>query len=181
MKYTFWTGVLVIGAFSGPEARADTSIANFTIAGGVISASGTITLVTTATPGVDEVVGITGTFSSASGGFSGAITGMSPGSYNSNNPSVGLFRYDNLFYPSGSAPGVNGNAPGGTLDDYGLDFMVAGGYTVNLFEKGTAIGFLLDDGISVGRCSSSRDPTSRAPRRFRLWNRPPEVPCSRQP
>jgi uncharacterized protein (TIGR03437 family) len=103
---------------------------------------------TTGTPGVDEIVGITGSFSTTSGGFSGSIVGLSPASYNSNNPTVGeIDRYDNLYYPSGSAPGVNGNPPGGTLDDYGLDFMVAGGYTVNVFEKGTAIGFLLDDGL----------------------------------
>jgi uncharacterized protein (TIGR03437 family) len=148
MKYTFGIGVLVIGAFGGMEARADTTIETFTITGGGISASGTITLQTTATPGVDEIAGITGTFSSTSGGFSGTITGLNPGSYNSTNPTVGLFRWDNLFYPSGSAPGVNGNTPGGTLDDYGMEFMVAGGYTVNLFEKGPAVGFLLDDGIT---------------------------------
>ena len=149
MKHAFVMGVLLIGAFCGPEARADTTVGNFTISGGGISASGTISLATTATPGVDEIVGITGTFSSTNGGFSGAITGMSPGSFDSNNPTVGLFRWDNLFYPTGSAPGVNGNPAGGTLDDYGMAFMVAGGYTVNLFEKGVVTGFLLDDGVSA--------------------------------
>jgi hypothetical protein len=92
---------------------------------------------------------MTGTFSSTSGGFSGAITGLSPGSYDSNSPTVGLFTYDNLIYPTGSAPGVNGYPPAGTLDDYGVEFTVAGGYVVNLFERGTAAGFLLDDGISA--------------------------------
>jgi uncharacterized protein (TIGR03437 family) len=149
MKHTFGIGILAVGAFCGAEARADTTISNFTINGGGISASGTITLLATATPGVDEVVGITGTFSSTSAGISGAITGLSPGSYNSNNATVGLFRYDNLYYPTGAAPGVNGNPAGGTLDDYGIEFMVAGGYVVNLFEKGTAAGFLLDDGITA--------------------------------
>jgi len=139
----------LLGAFCAPQAHAGTTVGTFTITGTGISGSGTITLMTTATPGVDEVIGMTGTFSTTSGGFSGAIIGMSPASYNSNNPTVGAFdRYDNLFYPSGSAPGVNGNPAGGTLDDYGLDFMVAGGYSVNVFERGTVTGFLLDDGLT---------------------------------
>ena len=146
----FTATLLVLGAVCAQEVRADMTTNTFTISGGGISASGTITLATTATAGVDEIVAITGTFSSTNGGFSGAITGLAPGSYDSNNPTVGLFRYDNLFYPSGSAPGVNGNPSGGTLDDYGMAFMVAGGYTVNLFEKGTITGFLLDDGTTGG-------------------------------
>jgi uncharacterized protein (TIGR03437 family) len=149
MRETLGICGLLLGAFFAQQARAGTTVGTFTITGAGISASGTITLTTTATPGVDQITGITGTFSTTSAQFSGAITGLSPASYNSSSPTHGVIdTYDNLFYPSGSAPGVNGNPPGGTLDDYGLDFMVAGGYTVNVFEKGTAIGFLLDAGIT---------------------------------
>jgi uncharacterized protein (TIGR03437 family) len=149
MTNTFVICVLLAGAFCAPQVRAGTTVGTFTITGTGISGSGTITLMTTATPGVDEIVGITGSFSSTSAQFSGAITGLSPASYNSNSPTLGAIdRYDNLFYPSGSAPSVNGYPAGGTLDDYGLDFMVAGGYTVNVFERGPANGFLLDDGIT---------------------------------
>ncbi len=149
MTNTFVISVLLAGALCAAQARAGTTVGTFTITGKGISGSGTITLMTTATPGVDEIIGITGSFSSTSAQFSGAITGLSPASYNSNNPTHGeIDTYDNLFYPSGSAPGVNGYPAGGTLDDYGLDFMVAGGYTVNVFERGPANGFLLDDGIT---------------------------------
>jgi len=148
-KKPFGLGILLIGAFCAPQARAQTTVENFTITGTGISGSGTITLATTGTPGVDEIVGITGTFSTVSGGFSGAITGLSPASYSSTAPTNnGHNRYDNLFYPTGAAPGVNSFPAGGTLDDYGLDFAVAGGYTVNVFEQGTTVGFLLDDGIT---------------------------------
>jgi uncharacterized protein (TIGR03437 family) len=146
---TVGMGLLLTWALCAPQARAGTTVGTFTITGTGIQGSGTITLMTTATPGVSEIIGMTGSFSTTSGGFSGAITGMSPASYNSNSPTIGTFdRYDNLFYPTGSAPGVNGNPAGGVLDDYGLDFMVAGGYTVNLFERGTTVGFLLDDGLT---------------------------------
>lgn len=146
---TFAISALLMGALCAPQARAGTTVQNFTITGTGISGSGTITLATTADPTVDQIVGITGTFSTISGGFSGAITGLSPASYSSTNPTTGVFdTYDNLFYPTGSAPGVNSFPAGGTLDDYGLDFTVAGGYSVNVFEQGTTIGFLLDDGLT---------------------------------
>jgi hypothetical protein len=146
---TLAISVLLMGALYSPQARAGTTVQNFTITGAGISGSGTITLATTADPTVDQIVGITGTFSTISGGFSGAITGLTPASYSSANPTVGAFeRYDNLFYPTGSAPGEESSPPGGILDLYGLDFMVAGGYTVNVFEEGTTIGFLLDDGLT---------------------------------
>jgi uncharacterized protein (TIGR03437 family) len=149
MRDTLGICGLLLGAFFTQQVRAATTVGTFTITGAGVSGSGTITLTTTATPGVDEITGITGTFSSTAGQFSGAITGLSPASYNSNSPTHGAIdTYDNLFYPSGSAPGVKGNPAGGTLDDYGLDFMVAGGYTVNVFEKGTATGFLLNGGMT---------------------------------
>lgn len=136
-----------MGSFFAPQTRADTTVGTFTMTGNGISASGTITLMTTGAPGVDEIIGITGSFATTNaGGFSGAITGLNPGSYDSGNPTVGpISRWDNLFYPAGSAPGLFGYASGGTLDDNGLDFVVAGVYTVNVFSRGN--GFLLSDGI----------------------------------
>ena len=149
MRDTFGICVLLLAALCALQARADTTVGTFTITGGGFNASGTITLTSTSDPTVDEITGITGTFSTTSGGFSGAITGLSPASYSTSNPTIGpLARYDNLYYPSGSAPALNGHPAGGTLDDDGLDFMVAGGYTVNVFERGAGSGFLLSDGLS---------------------------------
>jgi uncharacterized protein (TIGR03437 family) len=144
----FGIGVLLIGALCAPQARADTTVVTFTITGPGISGSGSFMVTSTGTPGVDQITGITGTFSTSSGGgFSGPIIGLNPGSYDPNNPTVGqLADYDNLFYPSGLAPALNGHPAGGVLDDYGLDFMLAGGYTVDLFERGGTSGFLLSDG-----------------------------------
>jgi uncharacterized protein (TIGR03437 family) len=147
MRNGLGVGFLLLGSFFAPQSRASTTIATFTITGNGISASGTMTLVTTATPGVDEIIGITGSFSTTNaGGFSGAISGLSPGSYDSSDPTPGALSFwDNLFYPAGSAPGLFGYPPGGTLDDDGLDFIVDGIYTVNVFSRGN--GSLLSDGI----------------------------------
>ncbi len=148
MRCTFGINVVLVVAFCAPLALAGTTVETFTITGAGISASGTIALMATGTPGVDEIVGITGSFSTTKrGGFSGAIIGPNPGSYDSSKPTTGAISgWDNLFYPSGSAPGLNGYPPGGTLDNYGLDFIVAGGYTVNVFSEGNAV--LLSDGTS---------------------------------
>jgi uncharacterized protein (TIGR03437 family) len=148
MKHTFGIPILLLAAFYPPHACAQTTVATFTITGAGFNASGTLTLTTTPTPGVDEITGITGTFSTTTGGFSGPIIGLNPGSYSSTNPTVGtLARYDNLFYPTGSAPALNGNPAGGIFDQYGLDFVVSGGYTVDVFERGATSGFLLSDGL----------------------------------
>lgn len=133
----------------GSPLFAGTTVGTFTITGSGINASGTITLTSTSDPTVDQITGITGTFSTASG-FSGAITGLTQASYSSSNPTVGtLATYDNLYYPTGLAPAVNGHPAGGTLDDWGLDFQVAGGYSVDVFERGGTSGFLLSDGLYV--------------------------------
>jgi len=149
MKDTFKICVLLAVAICAPLARAGTTVGTFTISGSGINASGTITLTTTSDPSVDEITGITGTFSTASG-FSGAITGLSQASYSSANPTQGLIaEYDNLYYPTGMAPSLKGYVAGGTLDDNGLDFQVAGGYSVNVFQRGGTSGFLLSDGLYV--------------------------------
>ncbi len=133
----------------GGPLYAATTVATFTISGGAITASGTLTLTPTSDPSVDQITGITGTFTTNSGGFSGAITGLNPASYSSSNPTVTAFsEFDNLFYPTGMAPALKGHPAGGMLDDNGLDFMVAGGYTVNVFERGATSGFLLTDGLN---------------------------------
>ena len=110
MRTRFGIGIILMGSLFAFQTRAGTTVGTFTITGSGISASGTITLMTTGTPGADEIVGITGSFSTTNaGGFSGTITGLDPGSYSSSNPTIGpISRWDNLFYPAGSAPGLFG-------------------------------------------------------------------------
>jgi hypothetical protein len=153
MRKPLWiilTAVLV--AIGVPNARAD-QVDTFTITGTGITGSGTITLMTTGTPGVDEITGITGNFSTTNnGGFSGSITGLNPGSYNASSPTVEpLSTYDNLFYTSGSTLPCLGSGPaGGVLDFCGLDFLVAGGYEVNVFGVPGGSGYLVSDGKAGG-------------------------------
>jgi hypothetical protein len=119
-----------------PTARADSW--NFTISGSGISGSGSITFAPTATPGVDMITGINGTFSDTDGPFSGQITGLEPGSYDANNMTMSnnrLFAFDNLFYASGNAPQTcfwGTCSTGGQLDVGGILFDVAGGYEVGI-------------------------------------------------
>ena len=77
MRTTLGMCALLLGSF---YARAGTTVATFTISSGSINASGTLTLTSTSDPTVDQITGITGTFSTASGGFAGAIIGLSPAS-----------------------------------------------------------------------------------------------------
>jgi hypothetical protein len=136
-----------------PAVFADTL--TFTITGSGITSSGTITVQPTATPGIDGITAITGTFSTSNhGGFSGAITGMPAGSFDSSNPSSNsLSVWDNLLYPAGDSPTVvysGQTLPGGNLlDGYGLLFDVVGGYTVNVWGNGSGNGYELSDGIST--------------------------------
>jgi len=133
-----------------PAALADSLC--FTISGSGITSSGTITFSTTSTPGIDEITGITGTFSTANpGGFSGVITGLEPGSYDSNNltlSSNGFYVFDNLFFPAGTAPAADNSPAGGLLDGGGLTFDVSGGYSVNVFGDGTGNPYLVLDGAN---------------------------------
>lgn len=145
-----WMALMMCFCFGG--AKADPIVETFTLTGAGISASGTLTLVTTGTPGVDEITNITGFFSTTNnGGFSGAITGLNPGSYNASSPTIDtLSAWDNLIYTSATAPCYGfGSAPYAALDVCGLDFLVAGGYEVNVFGDplGTAAaGYLVSDG-----------------------------------
>jgi hypothetical protein len=144
----------LLAAIYLPEAKAGTIVDTFTITGTGFSSSGTITLSTTADPTVDEITGITGSFSTTNnGGFSGAINGLNPGSYDANSPTTdSLSVWDNLFYPSGSAPASSHCGPmGGLLDVCGLDFLVTGGYEVNIWGNGGGTnGYLLADGLTGG-------------------------------
>jgi hypothetical protein len=95
------SALAMVLAFAAPAALADTF--DFNISGGGITSSGAITAVPTSTPGIDEITGITGTFSDANGNYSGQITSLYP------DPSYGpiittsyLFSVDNLLYPAGS-------------------------------------------------------------------------------
>lgn len=135
-----------------PAALANTETWSFAISGDGITSSGTITA-TAAGGGVFDIIGVTGDFSTTNnGGFSGAITGLPSGSWDSSNPSNNsLSVWDNLLYPSDDSPTLiysGQTLPGGSLlDGYGLLFDV-GAYTVNVWGNGTGAGYSLSDGIS---------------------------------
>jgi hypothetical protein len=152
MQKSMWIILAVLfAAFGSPNAQAGGVDYDFTISGAGIAGSGTITLMASGTPGVDEITHITGTFlTTNNGGFFGSITGLnSPSSYDPTNPTEDdLTFYDNLFYPSASALSCEGGATGGLLDYCGLDFLVDGGYEVNLFGLGASGGYQVLDGTT---------------------------------
>ena len=112
-------------------------------------------------PGAYAITAIIGTFSSAANGIvNAAITGLVPiKPANERDPKfdpllpsslsffdyapstpptvINYFSYDNLFYPDGS-PIVCTDFPftGTFLDDYGVAFTIAGGYTADLWGDG---------------------------------------------
>jgi hypothetical protein len=113
-------------------AKADTW--DFSITGNGVNASGTITVLATAAPGVDEIAGITGTYSDA-GITSTAITGMYPDpTFSPIEDSNQLFLFDNLFYPTGNG--------GLQLDNDGMVFDLANGDYVGVCGTGCATGGL---------------------------------------
>jgi PEP-CTERM motif-containing protein len=152
MQKSIWIIFAVLfAALGAPNAQAGGIDDAFTISGTGITGSGTITLMTSGSPGVDEITDITGNFTTTNnGGFSGSITGLnSPSSYDPTNPTVdNLTFYDNLFYPSASALSCGDGATGGLLDYCGLDFLVAGGYEVNVFGLGASGGYQVLDGTT---------------------------------
>ena len=120
---------------------------DFSINGSGISASGTITVATTATPGVDEITGISGTYSDSNGSVpvvDAAITGLYPDpSYTPIQDSYHLFQFDNLLYTSGNG--------GLYLDNNGMLFVIANGDEVGVCgtscattTNGTAFSYNLD-------------------------------------
>ncbi len=141
-----------------PVAKADSF--TFSIAGNGIVSSGIITFAPTSTPGVADITGITGTFTDSGAGIVNAsITGLVPGSYSASNPSTvpaasgWVWEFDNLFYPAGAAPGVNGYPAGGLLDNWGVLFTVTGGDEVNIWGNGGNNGY--DAGDSLGLSNGS--------------------------
>jgi PEP-CTERM motif len=114
------------------SALADTAVYDFSIIGNGVSASGTITVQTTATTGVDEITGITGTYSD-SGIATTSITSMYPdASFSVIEDSHHLFAFDNLFYTSGNA--------GLELDNAGMVFNLANGDYVGVCGTGCTTG-----------------------------------------
>lgn len=137
----------VVACFAlAPVALADEF--SFSFSGGGITSSGTFTVTPTATPGLDHVTGITGTFADTNDGISGAITGIyTPLSYSvppatvaytSNN----VLSYDDTFWPGGNSPADCPGYPfhGGDFDVYGVAFTVAGGYVAGVWSDGNIPG-----------------------------------------
>ncbi len=134
---------------------ANASTFTFSFNGGGITSSGTITAVLApdnlsgvSTPGTYQITGITGNFTDANDGISGAITGpYLPLSYvtgtteTTTNPvaftTAGL-SYDDLLFPAGNSPADCPGYPfsGGDFDVYGVAFNIAGGYVGEFFSNG---------------------------------------------
>ncbi len=131
----------------------------FSFNGNGISASGMFSVTPSSTAGVDEITGISGTFSDTNFNVSGAITGLyQPVSYVSNtlaSPGIaytaGGLSYDDLFYPAGNSPAIcydinpSTGKPeltypfsGGVFDIFGVTFNIAGpgGYVGELWSNG---------------------------------------------
>ena len=150
MRKSLWMipVVLLLSALGGTAARADQY--KFNISGSGITANGIITVSATGTPRVDDIIGISGTYSDTnSGGFSGSITSLIPcsGSCSASSPTsinlTGLGQivtFDNLFYPTSAAASCLGLTTAATLDECGVAFYVGSGATdgVNLFGNGGA-------------------------------------------
>jgi hypothetical protein len=161
MKKISFAVIALATAFAiSPVAKADSF--GFTVAGNGITSSGVITFSVTANPAVDEITGITGTFSDSLAGIhDAAITGLVPSSYNSASPSTVpaasgyIWEFDNLFYSTGDAPGVNGYPAGGLLDNWGMLFSVAGGDEVNIWGNGANNPYTAGDSMGLSNGSFS--------------------------
>ena len=139
---------LSVATFAPPAVA---NVMTFSFNGSGISASGTLTASQSATPGVDEITDITGSFSDTNIGVSGAITGLyQPVSYVSDTSagiaftSAGL-SYDDLLYPAGDSPALCFDPvthaltypfSGGQLDIFGVTFDIAGGYVGEFWSNG---------------------------------------------
>ncbi|MGH9354637.1 MAG: PEP-CTERM sorting domain-containing protein [Terriglobia bacterium] len=136
--------VLILAAAVGFASAAMADGINFSFSGGGISASGAFTASQTS-PGVDEITGISGTFSDSNVGISGAITGLhQPVTYVNTLPGVqstaAHLSYDDLFFPAGNSPADCPGYPfsGGQLDIFGVAFNLSGpgGYVAALWSNG---------------------------------------------
>jgi len=101
------------------------------------------------TSDVYQISLISGTFTDTNRGLAlsnESIASLYPASYSSSSPTVvgSLPVYaDNLFYPTGGAPSINGSPAGGVLDTYGLLFTLANGDLVNVSGLGANDGPLM--------------------------------------
>lgn len=149
--------MLALAAAVGLAPAAMANQFNFSFSGNGIAISGVLTVSAGPSAGIDEITGISGTFSDTNVGVSGAITGLyTPVSYVSNTlgtPGIaftsGGLSYDDLFYPAGNSPAicyglVNGVPTltypfsGGQLDIFGIAFNIAGpgGYVGEIWSNG---------------------------------------------
>jgi hypothetical protein len=142
-----------------PIAKADSWY--FAASGGGVTASGTLTA-TSVGGGVFDITGISGTYSDSNDRISGTITGLVASTYSSANPSTlnvgpdpyqsgyhGVWTYDNLLYPTGSAASVDGYPTGGLLDSAGLLFDVQGGFIGNIYGSGTGNPYWADESTAT--------------------------------
>jgi len=173
---TILPALLVLAALAAAQmARADSYA--FSVSGNGITASGTLTVTPTGTPGTDVITGISGYFSDTNAGanFAGVITGLQPTVAPSGPPPFPApafteagFSYDNLFYADGNSPLVcppdtPGGPPGypfsgGVLDIYGVAFNIAGGYTADLWSNGVVPGVGLDYELSDSLGATKLEP-----------------------
>ncbi|MGO9338885.1 MAG: hypothetical protein ACLPY1_15410 [Terracidiphilus sp.] len=158
-KSIFVACALAMAIAIAPAAKAGSF--SFTVAENGISSSGVLTY-SPISIGVDEITGITGTFSDLGAGIKNAkITGLVPGSYSSSNPSEVpaasgySWEYDNLFYAAGDAPSVGGSPAGGLLDLWGVLFTVTGGDEVNIWGNGAGNPYTAGDSMGLSNGSFS--------------------------
>ncbi len=143
--------ILAFSAVAALTAFAPAIVAdqvNFSFNGGGISSSGAFTVSATSTPGYEAITDISGTFTDANDGISGAITGLyKPISYTA--PPAGPpastpagISYDDTFYPGANSPNNCADYPffGGVFDVYGVAFDVAGGYVGAFWSDGNIPG-----------------------------------------
>jgi len=141
---------------------ASTSAVEFSFdSGSGITGSGVFFLGTTADPTIDDITGITGSFSDPGDGVVGQISGLVSSAYSNQCPgaanfSPAGFSYDNLYYPNGSPAICSADYPfaGGVLDIFGVLFNVDSGgttYTVDLWSNGELPGVGLLYGVSVAQ------------------------------
>lgn len=148
---------LALAAVFGLASAAMASSYNFSFNGSGITISGVLSVSPGSSPGVDEITGISGTFSDTNVGVSGAITGLYlPVSYVSDTlatPGIaftqGGLSYDDLFYPAGNSPAICYDLvdgvptltypfSGGQFDIFGVTFNIAGpeGYVGEIWSNG---------------------------------------------
>ncbi len=125
--------LLVLTAFFAiaPVAMADSAVYFYDFGGQGVSISGTITA-TYAGGSVYDITDITGKLSDANTGASGTITDPFTASATQETSADGLWWYDNLLSPSGSAT----NFDGSVFDTTNGVLFFAGGYEINIWGNG---------------------------------------------